>query len=210
MTPDEFLTLEALSRRAAEHSLAATGSHIDEDDRADSLALHLLEAGIRAWERFDPDVYADVRRETYAYRAMRGYRGGTFTEGPAIDWLRRTVRDRRFEPEVSTVLTADGSIPELDTIENDPSLRFALRTVGGRLSERSRETLERLVAPVVLEDGVTLPEAAKRAGIPLADAVPRIAELRDELVAAGFRILELDQTEQAPALIDFSFDLIAA
>lgn len=179
LTPDQFITLERLSRKAASESLRAHRAHLDEDDRFDDLAIHLLETGIRAWHRFNPTGYPDVARETYAYRAMRGHRAGTFTDGPYLDWMRRTVRDSRFEPDIVTSLTTDGDLPENACTETE-SVRAVAWALARGLDPYNAWTLLELVVPMV-EDGIGIADAADHAGLTLCEALDRIDALSFQL-----------------------------
>lgn len=179
LTPDEFITLERLSRKAAHESLRAHRAHLDEDDRFDDLAIHLLETGIRAWHRYDPTGYPDVARETYAYRAMRGHRAGTFTDGPYLDWMRRTVRDNRFEPDIVTSLTTDGELPETHAVETE-TVRAVAWSIARTLDPYNAQTLLELVVPMV-EDGIGIADAADHAGFTIGEARDRLDSLAHQL-----------------------------
>lgn len=176
----DFITLERLSRKAAVESLRAHRAHLDDDDdRFDALAIHLLEIGVRAWHRFDPHGYPDVARETYAYRAMRGHRAGTFTDGPYLDWLRRTVRDHRFEPDVVTSLSSEGDLPETPVHETETVRAYAW-TIARNLDPYNARTLLELVVPMI-EDDLGHREAAERAGLTPGEAHDRIDSLARQL-----------------------------
>src|SRR5262245_58948630 len=101
--PEEtFLSLEALARRGAYDSMGKKGAPRDglSEDQFDSLSCHLLGIGIRAFRAYDRELsISEGDAFNHAYRSMRGYSGGHFTEGPYIDWLRTNIRDSRFEPD---------------------------------------------------------------------------------------------------------------
>lgn len=163
-----FVSLEAMSRKAANDSLSAKGGHLA-DDQFDSLAVHLLGIGIRAFERFDEtQTMSDRDGFSFAYRAMRGYRDGRFTEGPYVDWLRTSVRDSRFEPDAVTAVTETGELPERHEIDAQ-ALEAVVEHYAGGLPEREAWTL-RHVATAIAE-GLTLVEVCNRLLADLADAL---------------------------------------
>jgi hypothetical protein len=180
---DTFLSLEALSRKAANDSLQAKGGHLA-DDQFDSLAVHMLEIGARAFGRFDPELTVSDRDGfSFAYRAMRGYRGGRFTEGPYIDWLRSNVRDSRFEPEGSTSVTETGELPERPALDPE-SFERAVEDASASLSSRALWTLHHVMRPIATE-GKSRVLVALEVGIPLAEVFDRLDELESELREAA-------------------------
>lgn len=162
-----FLRLEKLSRSAALDSMSAKGGYLA-DDQFDALAASLLEIGVRAFERYDPELAGGVAQETYAYRAMRGYRGGQLTEGPYTDWLRTNVRDSRFEPDMVTSLTDTGDLPELEEAERMAIDDLVERHARG-LNERDAWTLRHVAA--ALAGGLRLEEVIEGLLADLADAL---------------------------------------
>lgn len=171
------MRLERLSRRAAHDALRAHGAHLP-DDQFDALAVHLLGIGVQAYASYDPDLASGVSRETYTYRAMRGYRrGGSLTDGPYIDWLRRHVRDSRFEPERVVALSDDGTLPEPVVEDVEPELETIVEQYAGGLSERDAWTLRHVAAAIA--HGLTLVEVVEGLLRDLADAIgPQIGRSR--------------------------------
>lgn len=178
LTEHDFVTLDKLSRKAADDSMRAHGGHVTEDDRFDSLAMHLLETGVRAWRTYDTALAGGVSRETHAYRKMRGWRAGNFTNGPYIDWVRRTVRDSRFEPDIRTVLTTDGTLPDIET-EHDDTLDAVIAGLT-HLGSMARWALTNIARPMAEHDR-TIAEAARNARVSVAFAEVAMATLADEL-----------------------------
>lgn len=164
---ETFVRLEKLSRKAANDSLRAHGAHLS-DDQFDHLAVHLLTVGLRAYDEFDAELAGGVSRETYAFRAMRGYRQGRFTEGPYIDWLRTHIRDSRFEPEGSVSVTELGELPERETHEV-PALEEVVEHYAAGLSGRDAWTLRHVAT--ALASGFTLAEVVDGLLRDLADAI---------------------------------------
>lgn len=174
---ETFVRLERLSRDAAQESLSARGGYLT-DDQFDSLAMHLLELGIRAFERYDVELatFTDPRsgetsvmsRDVYAYRMMRGYRHGRLTEGPYVDWLRTHIRDSRFEPEGSVALTELGVLPESEAHE-ESELEAVIEHYAGGLSDREVWTLRHVAAAIA--SGHTFHEVVEGLLRDLADAI---------------------------------------
>lgn len=178
---DTFVQLERLSRAAAQDGLRRLHAHLHEQDRFDSLAVHLLETGLRAWNDYDPNVAGGVSRSTYAYRTMRGYdwQRRQFTDGRLIDWLRRTVRDSRFEPDIVTSLTTDGDMPE-HPIHESESVAAAAWALARTLDPYNARTLLDLIVPMV-EEGLGIADAASGAGITTGEAFDRLDCLQRQL-----------------------------
>jgi hypothetical protein len=170
--------LERLSRKAAADSLAAIGGHVREDDRFDALAVSLLGVGVRAWLEHDVGLAGGVSRETFAFRMMRGWRGGSFSNGPTIDWIRSSVRDSRFEPDVVTVLTHDGVVPEVAT-EGLGDFDGAVLDVSAGLSTRALWTLHHVARPRA--EGDPLVVVARGLDMAVAEAGALLEALRVEL-----------------------------
>jgi len=164
---ETFVRLEKLSRKAANDALQAHGGHLSED-QFDSLAMHVLGLGVRAYEAYDEALSGGVGRDTYAFRAMRGYRYGSFTDGPYVDWLRTNIRDSRFEPEGSISLTELGDLPErMSEHEHAPEEVAEHYAVG--LSERDAWTLRHVA--VALAGGHTMQQVIETLLVDLADAL---------------------------------------
>lgn len=164
---ETFVRLEKLSRKAANDSLRAHGAHLSED-QFDSLAMHLLRLGLRAWERYDVEMAGGVSRETHSFRAMRGYRLGSFTDGPYVDWLRTHIRDSRFEPEGSVSVTEFGDLPEGEPHEQHELEEIAEHYAGG-LSERDAWTLRHVATAIA--SGLTLRDVVEGLLADLQDAL---------------------------------------
>lgn len=172
---ETFIRLEKLSRKAANDSLGAYGAHLAED-QFDSLAVHLLSIGVRAFERYDVALAGGVSRETQAFRAMRGYRKGSFTDGPYKDWLRTHVRDLRFEPRGSTAVTESGELPESGAPEK-LELDTIVEQYAIGLADRDAWTLRHVA--VALAGGFTLRQVVEGLLGDLADALA--PQLPDEI-----------------------------
>jgi hypothetical protein len=178
---ETFVRLERLSRKAAHDSLSAHGGHLS-DDQFDSLAVHLLEIGVKAFCRYDVSAAGGISPETYAYRRMRGYRRGRITDGPYIDWLRTHVRDSRFEPASATMLTELGDLPEL-AFGAEPELEDVVEHLAGGLAEREAWTLRHVAAAIA--QGVTLIEVVEGLLADLADALgPALGLSRRSTISA--------------------------
>lgn len=165
----EFVSLEALSRRAANDALRRFGQHLP-DDQFDALACHLLDKrGVPAFRRYDPErslSHGDAFN--YAYRQMRGWRAGSFTDGPTKDWMRTNLHDRRFEPEVYASVTETGDLPERHKLDAQAIQDVAEHYAGG-LPEREAWTLRHVASAVA--EGLTLVEVCDRLLADLADAL---------------------------------------
>ena len=110
---------------------------------------------------------------------MRGWRAGHFTNGPYIDWVRRTVRDSRFEPDIRTVLTVDGTLPDIET-DHDDTLDAVIAGVTATLGSMARWALTNIARPMAEHDH-TIAEAAREARVSVALAEVAMATLADEL-----------------------------
>lgn len=191
-----FVRLEKLSRKAANDSLRARGAHLA-DDQFDSLAVHLLALGVRAYERYDVALAGGVARETYAFRAMRGYRQGKFTEGPYFDWLRTHVRDSRFEPAGSVSVTELGTMPETEA-HDEMRVELVLEQYAAGLSERDSWTLRHVATAIA--SGYTMAEVVERLLGDLADALqPQIDTLELTPSLSSFEELFDDWIQEAAA-----------
>jgi hypothetical protein len=172
---ETFIRLEKLSRKAANDSLRTHGAHLS-DDQFDSLAVHLLALGLRAYERYDVSLAGGVSRETHSFRAMRGYRQGRFTEGPYVDWLRTHIRDSRFEPAGSSQVTETGTLPEHEVYE-EPRLEHIVESYAAGLSDREAWTLRHVASAIAT--GNTLLEVVEGLLGDLADALsPLVGDQR--------------------------------
>lgn len=193
------MSLERLSRKAASESLRALGAHLDEDDRFDALAVHLLGVGVRAWGEHDVERAGGVSRETFAFRRMRGWRSGSFTNGPTIDWIRSTVCDSRFEPTSSTSVTASGEVPEVEVLDGRDFDAAVLEASAG-LSTPALWALHHVARPRA--EGLPLRVVADRLGMSVGETRARLERLRDELgmparaweLAADLSRVDLDAT----------------
>lgn len=180
---ETFVRLEKLSRKAANDSLGARGGHLAED-QFDSLAVHLLGIGVRAFERFDSALTVSDRDGfSFAYRSMRGYRQGLFTEGPYIDWLRANIRDSRFEPEGETSVTQTGELPERPALDQE-SFERAVEDASAALSSRALWTLHHVMRPIATQ-GRSRVAVALDLAIPLGEVFDRLEELESELREAA-------------------------
>jgi len=170
---ETFIRLEKLSRKAANDSLRTHGAHLAED-QFDSLAVHLLGLGVRAFERYDVSLAGGVSRETHSFRAMRGYRQGRFTEGPYVDWLRTHIRDSRFEPSGSVSVTELGELPESAALE-ESALETIVEHYAVGLGARDAWTLRHVATAIA--SGYTLVEVIEGLLSDLADALaPQLPE----------------------------------
>lgn len=182
---ETFMSLEALARKAADDSMGVKGAPRDGigEDQFDALACDLLRIGIRAFHAFDRELTVSAGDAfNHAYRSMRGYRGGSFTEGPYIDWLRTNIRDDRFEPKASTSVTATGELPD-GAVTPHQSFDELVSEVSARLSTRSLDALYRFGRPIV-EDGMRVREVAEEHDVAPEYVRGRLAELGRELGVA--------------------------
>jgi hypothetical protein len=194
---ETFVRLEKLSRKAANDSLGSHGAHLAED-QFDSLAVHLLSLGVRAWKRYDVELAGGVSQETHAFRAMRGYRQGLFTDGPYVDWLRTHVRDLRFEPKGSISVTELGELPESVALEA-AEIETVIAHYALGLAEREAWTLRHVAT--ALAGGYTLTRVVEGLLSDLADALaPQLPdETRSRLTSSleSFEQLFTDWLQEA-------------
>lgn len=190
---ETFTSLEALAQKAVVDSMAVKGAPRDGigEDQLDALACHLLRIGIRAFHAFDRELTVSAGDAfNHAYRSMRGYRGGAFTEGPYIDWLRSSIRDSRFEPDGTTSVTATGELPD-GGFTPPKSFDELASEVSSRLTTRTLDALYRFGRPIV-EDGMRIREIAIEHDVAPAYVRERLAELGAELG------LEVDDDDEEP------------
>lgn len=155
--------LEKLARRALHDHMRKRRINLDAQRYEEALDFY-VEVGARWAISYDPDLANGVSFSTSCYRRMY----------PRLtDYLRARHGDERHGRPITEQAT--DKMPEDDGTD-EPTFKYAAAAVADGLPARARRTLELLGRPMA-EEGLTVMEAAARAGIAVAVAEELLEEL---------------------------------
>lgn len=160
------------ARGALQDALHARGATLPPEKFDDATPVEVL---CRLVKRYDPSRTASSF-STYSYGILH-FR--------YIDWLRRTRGDSRYGNDGREQSVADPELLNNAAVLDDPQTFAALveELDHDKLSQRARGTLRQL-ARLVVEEGLTVTEAAGQLGKSRREATRDFERLRSELAAA--------------------------